>query len=191
MMKPPAEPFRAFTINSPGLLNRIITRIEVTEAFDPKGGTPTGLHRVDTTALWDTGASASVISSEVATTLGLVPVGIVRVNHAGGVGQSKTYIVNFMLPNMVCIVGVEVTEMPHVPGGIGALIGMDIISQGDLSITNLGGKTCMSFRMPSCHVVDFVAEANRNFDATVGRNDLCPCGSGRKFKRCHGAHSSR
>ena len=21
----------------------------------------------------------------------------------------------------------------------------------------------------------------------VGRNDLCPCGSGRKFKRCHGA----
>jgi preprotein translocase subunit SecA len=22
--------------------------------------------------------------------------------------------------------------------------------------------------------------------ATVGRNDLCPCGSGRKFKRCHG-----
>jgi len=22
--------------------------------------------------------------------------------------------------------------------------------------------------------------------ARVGRNDLCPCGSGRKFKRCHG-----
>ncbi|MBX3500616.1 MAG: SEC-C domain-containing protein [Alphaproteobacteria bacterium] len=20
----------------------------------------------------------------------------------------------------------------------------------------------------------------------VGRNDLCPCGSGQKFKRCHG-----
>jgi preprotein translocase subunit SecA len=23
--------------------------------------------------------------------------------------------------------------------------------------------------------------------ATVGRNELCPCGSGKKFKRCHGA----
>ena len=23
----------------------------------------------------------------------------------------------------------------------------------------------------------------------VGRNDLCPCGSGRKFKRCHGAEA--
>lgn len=22
----------------------------------------------------------------------------------------------------------------------------------------------------------------------VGRNDPCPCGSGRKFKHCHGAH---
>jgi preprotein translocase subunit SecA len=22
--------------------------------------------------------------------------------------------------------------------------------------------------------------------ATAGRNDPCPCGSGRKFKRCHG-----
>jgi preprotein translocase subunit SecA len=27
--------------------------------------------------------------------------------------------------------------------------------------------------------------------ANVGRNDPCPCGSGRKFKRCHGDPSSR
>jgi preprotein translocase subunit SecA len=25
--------------------------------------------------------------------------------------------------------------------------------------------------------------------ANVGRNDLCPCGSGKKYKRCHGARS--
>ena len=24
-------------------------------------------------------------------------------------------------------------------------------------------------------------------DAKVGRNDICPCGSGKKFKKCHGA----
>jgi preprotein translocase subunit SecA len=23
--------------------------------------------------------------------------------------------------------------------------------------------------------------------STVGRNDPCPCGSGKKFKKCHGA----
>ncbi|NDB69396.1 MAG: hypothetical protein EB015_15600, partial [Methylocystaceae bacterium] len=25
-------------------------------------------------------------------------------------------------------------------------------------------------------------------DGRVGRNDPCPCGSGKKFKHCHGAH---
>lgn len=30
------------------------------------------------------------------------------------------------------------------------------------------------------------AEANRTRFAGAGRNDPCPCGSGRKFKRCHG-----
>ena len=24
-------------------------------------------------------------------------------------------------------------------------------------------------------------------DAKVGRNDPCPCGSGKKYKKCHGA----
>jgi uncharacterized protein len=24
-------------------------------------------------------------------------------------------------------------------------------------------------------------------EATPGRNDLCPCGSGKKYKKCHGA----
>jgi hypothetical protein len=27
--------------------------------------------------------------------------------------------------------------------------------------------------------------------AKVGRNDWCPCGSGRKVKHCHGAKSAR
>lgn len=27
----------------------------------------------------------------------------------------------------------------------------------------------------------------RNFDVKVGRNDPCPCGSGKKYKKCHGA----
>lgn len=27
----------------------------------------------------------------------------------------------------------------------------------------------------------------RRVEATAGRNDPCPCGSGKKFKRCHGA----
>ncbi|MCB9953739.1 MAG: preprotein translocase subunit SecA [Planctomycetaceae bacterium] len=29
-------------------------------------------------------------------------------------------------------------------------------------------------------------ETIRNFEDKVGRNDLCPCGSGKKYKKCHG-----
>lgn len=32
-----------------------------------------------------------------------------------------------------------------------------------------------------------VVEPIRNFGARVGRNDPCPCGSGKKYKKCHGA----
>jgi preprotein translocase subunit SecA len=29
-----------------------------------------------------------------------------------------------------------------------------------------------------------------NRDAKIGRNDPCPCGSGKKYKKCHGAAAS-
>ena len=29
--------------------------------------------------------------------------------------------------------------------------------------------------------------APRHIDQKVGRNDPCPCGSGKKYKKCHGA----
>jgi preprotein translocase subunit SecA len=31
------------------------------------------------------------------------------------------------------------------------------------------------------------APAQRRSGDKVGRNDLCPCGSGKKYKKCHGA----
>lgn len=33
------------------------------------------------------------------------------------------------------------------------------------------------------------AETIRNFDEKVGRNDPCPCGSGKKYKKCHGVNT--
>jgi len=38
------------------------------------------------------------------------------------------------------------------------IIGMDIMTQGDLALTNLEGRTVFSFRIPSLHTVDFEAE---------------------------------
>ncbi len=36
---------------------------------------------------------------------------------------------------------------------------------------------------------DLVAETKAEPVPRVGRNDPCPCGSGRKYKRCHGKHA--
>jgi len=33
---------------------------------------------------------------------------------------------------------------------------------------------------------DFVAENPDTWQKTVSRNAACPCGSGKKFKHCHG-----
>ena len=69
---------------------------------------------------------------------------------------------------------------------------MDIISQGDFAVTCKEGMTTFSFQIPSTHEFDFVKEEDDKRHTPVvkdkepGRNDLCPCGSGKKYKNCHG-----
>jgi preprotein translocase subunit SecA len=41
------------------------------------------------------------------------------------------------------------------------------------------------------HVETSTGPAVSDNFAHVGRNDPCPCGSGRKFKRCHGDPRTR
>lgn len=197
---------RAFTQKHNGLANRIITDVRISEAFDPKNQ-PAKPNLFDTKALWDTGATHSVITEATAKSLGLFPTGKSLVHHAGGKGDFNTYVVNFFLPNRVAIIGVRVTGAPHLEN-CGAIIGMDIIMGGDMSISNHNGQTWFTFRWPSYGAVDYVAD----FDVMsigmsktkvipkpvitpqqvaslpkVGRNDMCPCGSGRKYKKCHGS----
>jgi uncharacterized protein YecA (UPF0149 family) len=66
---------------------------------------------------------------------------------------------------------------------------MDVITLGDFSITNWNDKTCMSYRYPSLHEIDYRKSPKLKVpfmaDATW-RNDPCPFGSGKKYKRCHG-----
>jgi len=53
------------------------------------------------------------------------------------------------------------------PGGDGGdiLIGMDIITLGDFVITNLNGKTKVSFRIPSKSATCYVQEHNAAMNA--------------------------
>lgn len=120
-------------------------------------------------AIWDTGATGSVITTNVVSDLGLVATGMSIVNTAGGTRQQNTYEVDISLNNGVIIRGVTVTCADALSGGSEVLIGMDIISQGDFSITNLNGNTCMSFRVPSMHEIDFCAHPTMKANSNPNR----------------------
>jgi len=97
-MNPSPPKYRAFTQKYPGVTNRIIRPVHVFEAFDPANPPPNPKF-ITTNALWDTGATQSVITETTARTLGLAATGKKLVHHAGGKGDYNTYVVNFLLPN--------------------------------------------------------------------------------------------
>ena len=113
-----------------------------------------------TQALWDTGASRSSITPNVVQSLGLIPTTFTDVDHAGGrIENAPVYLVNITLLNRVEVVGVQVTGL-QLPPNFDVLIGMDIINTGDFAVTNSGGKTTFSFRVPAKAEIDFVVEDN-------------------------------
>lgn len=190
----PAAAFHAVTITFDGITNRVITEVRIFEAFDPLSPLADPPRSVITQALWDTGATNSLITADTAQALGIPVFGSVDMQHAGGVSTTPTYLLNIGLPNNVMISGVIANQCENIVGSFGAIIGMDIICGGDFSITNRAGRTSMSFRVPSISTIDYVMEANRIKFAGVNRNAPCPCGAtgpdGKpiKFKKCCGKH---
>jgi len=186
--------FNALTIKHDGRAYRIVTDVGITPAFDPRQYKNLKLpHEVIyKQALWDTGATRSVLTQDTARELNLTPVGVANVVHFGGTKQSNTYLVNFFFPQNVMIYGVLVSESENISNDFGVIIGMDIITKGDFAITNVNNLTWMSYRIPSTQTIDYVLEANRIKYAGVNKYGPCPCGkkdeNGKpvKFKFCHG-----
>lgn len=105
-------------------------------------------------AIWDTGATSSVITQRVVDACGLVATGIAQVQVVDRVVQSETYLVNIGLPDRVLITAVRVSKGAFVGGDI--LIGMDVMTKGDFAVTNYNGTTVFSFRIPSAMRLKFV-----------------------------------
>jgi hypothetical protein len=151
----------AFTVKSTGgLLRVLITDIYI---HIPGSNSHTAIK-----AIWDTGASGSAITKKVAQQLGLIPSGMAHVNTANGIATQMTYTVDIGLPNKVIIQGIVATQVDALAAGCDALIGMDVITLGDFSVTNHNGSTCMSFRVPSGHEIDYVK--NLNYGITPIKN---------------------
>ena len=148
-MLPPKPTTTAFTIKAnKGRLGVLITDVAIHVAGTPKS--------VKIKAIWDTGASGSAITTNVVKNLLLFPTGMAQVHTANGMVTQNTYTIDIGLPNQVLIQNIIATEVSALSSGCDALIGMDVITLGDFSITNHNGTTCMSFRVPSSHEIDYV-----------------------------------
>ncbi len=153
------QPRHALTSRSTGRLRALITSIQISLPTAEEGKILNINQAKEYKGVWDTGATNSVITKRVVDELGLKPIGLVEVHHAGGKSTANKYLVNIILPNRVAIQSVTVTEGALIETDM--LIGMDIITLGDFAVTNKDGKTVMSFRIPSCEEIDFIPESDR------------------------------
>lgn len=160
---------RAFTFRAGGIARVLKTPAGVCLPFTPEqqgqGYQPTVKEYI---AIWDTGATNSVITQKVVDDLQLKPIGVTEMHHAGGTSISNVYLVNIALPDGVMVSHVRVTlaeltdantpedQQSHV------LVGMDIITTGDFAVTNHNQKTTLSFKIPTSKEIDFVPEAKEH-----------------------------
>lgn len=145
----------AFTLRKDGLTHELMTPCGIGVAKESAMPVvPADIKEFK--ALWDTGATASVISAEVAIKLGLSPISQCVTYHAQGKSLVNVYLVNLVLPNQILIKDVRVTEGNL--NGFGVLIGMDIINLGDFALTHRDNKTVFSFQIPATHEYDFVKQ---------------------------------
>ena len=138
----------SFTLLSKKISRALITPLDV---YIPNTNKKMRLN-----GIWDTGATGTAITEKIVKKLGLLATGRINVITAGGEYIQNTYVVDIRLPNNVIVTGVTVNKIKSL-GGLGneILIGMNIITLGDFSVTNYNGKTCMSFRIPSMHEIDY------------------------------------
>lgn len=148
--------FRAFTLKSTTRLNKLPSNAVILS--DVRDTTFSYVPKI-WSAIWDTGATKTCITKRIADDLKLIPVGRTTISTANGLTVADTYFVNVGLPNGIIVPNVLVS-CADLGSDIDVLIGMDIITLGDFSITNLNGHTVFSFRIPSVSEVDFIAEYN-------------------------------
>ena len=137
-------------------------------------------------AVWDTGATSSVVAESEAKALGLIPVSYTVMSTPNGERVVPCYYVDIVLPNMVGFKKVLVLEA--LLCSCGMLIGMDLITQGDFAVSNHNGKTAFTFRCPSLMEFNFVnyTYLQPETGQAMRPNSRCFCGSGKKYKQCCG-----
>ena len=122
-----------------GLADRLTTSLDIRECADDSER-----FRIDK-ALWDTGASCSCISERLARKMGLHPVDTGVGISTIGQQDITYYIVDVCLTPEMIFRNIKIAGFPLENHDVDFIIGMDIISKGNLSVTNKNGNTEVKF----------------------------------------------
>lgn len=178
----------AYTRPETTLVNRIIIECKITKVGDDIDAAKT-LY-----ALWDTGATTTCISKSYADSIGLLADDSTTIIGANNTPfAANVYSVQIKMGSLL-IPFIRVAELPMDGTGRDVIIGMDIMKMGDLTITNYGGKTKLTFRTPSLETIDYVNDIRMQekcdkahlLKIRKGITDKCECGSNKDYKNCHG-----
>ena len=143
----------AFTRRFSSVVDSVVTECYVYSPADLKRGSKVRRLKLDR-SLWDTGASSSLISKAAVDALGLIPIGKSEISGVStGVEFKKTYLIHVGLPTGDVVTNVLASEFDGEDYDL--IVGMDVIQNGDLAVTNFNDITTFSFRIPSKKVIDF------------------------------------
>lgn len=127
------------TVEYDNIVNRLKTEIDVCPCNNRKQ-----ILRVKN-AVWDTGAVISAISNEYIEKMHLNPINNGVVITSTGQSDCCYYLIDVYLTSGDCIKAVKVMGLPFKNHDADFIIGMDIISKGNLIIKNENGKTKIDF----------------------------------------------
>jgi predicted aspartyl protease len=132
--------FFSFRMKCPADNAEIATKVEVRAPGKGKG--------VICRAIWDTGATGSMIAASVAEKLDLKPCGETRIFGVHGSQKAKVYTVDVVFPQAdVILPEIRVSEADS-GGGFDLLVGMDIIGRGMFGIYGNGESLSVVFGLP-------------------------------------------
>ena len=143
----------AFTQRFPTMVDSVVTECFIYSPEDLQRGNKLRRLKLNR-SLWDTGASSSLISKKAVEALGLAPVGQSEISGVNtGSEFKKTYLVHVGLPTGDVVTNVLASEFDGEDYDF--ILGMDIIQNGDIAITNLENTTTFTYRIPSLEEIDF------------------------------------
>ena len=91
------QDFTAFTKEEKGIINVLKTQVAI--LIDKKINPNYTKIKESYVAIWDTGATNTVISQKLADELKLTPIGKANVSTAGGIIEVNKYVLGLKLPN--------------------------------------------------------------------------------------------